>query len=269
MSVLSEDFIYLARDAHIAEDACTVVVDHCDLQNSSTLHHTVQSLISTKRPDTDVLTDHISSYEQKHTYTTERCPSANYQSPYRHLLEYLKCDETKACHLLMFLPSSVDNIVDHLQSKDSLTDVDVRSHLLELSGSTNLSSNGKGCNARSHQVNKSTNKKKNSEKPNSTRPGKTEPPKGNQCCYCKKHNHTYEGHTHKFCNRLKSALDNSASSAPPPAPSRDVVPYQANLTVNQQSDHGVALITSSLPHPVPTIPSGSAFKTPNDKTYKV
>ena len=29
------------------------------------------------------------------------------------------------------------------------------------------------------------------------------------------------------------------------------------------------MITSSLPHPVPTIPSGYAFKTANDKTYEV
>ena len=156
----------------------------------------------------------------------------------------------------MSLPSSIDNIVDYLHSKDSLTYVDVRSRLLELSGSTNLSSNDKALNARSHKVNKFTNKKKNSEKPNPTRAGKTEPPNGNQCSYCKQHNHPYEGHIHKCCNRLKSARDNSASSAPPPAPSRDVVPCRANVTVNEQYDHGVALITSSLPHPVPTIPSG-------------
>ena len=45
--------------------------------------------------------------------------------------------------------------------------------------------------------------------------------------------------------------------------------YGANLTVNEQYDHGIALITSSLPHPVPTISSGFAFKTANDKTYEV
>ena len=157
----------------------------------------------------------------------------------------------------MSLPSSMDNIVDNLQSKDSLTHVDVRSRLLELSGSSNFSSNGKALNTRSHKVNKSNNKKMNSEKPKPTRPGKTEPPKGNQCSYCKKHNHPDEGHTHKFCNRLKTAREGSSSSVPPPAPSRDAVPYGANLTVNEQHDHGVALITSSLPHPVPTIPSGS------------
>ena len=128
---------------------------------------------------TDVLTDHISSYQQKHTYTTERCRSANDQAPYRHLLEYLKCDETTTRHLLMSLPSSMDNIVDNLQSKDALTYVNVRSRLLDLSGSTNLSSNGKALNARSHKVHKSTNKKKNSEKPNRTRPATTEPHKGN------------------------------------------------------------------------------------------
>ena len=219
--------------------------------------------------DTDVLTDHISSYEQKHSYTTERCRSANNQSPYRHLLEYLKSDETIARHLLMSLPSSMHNIVANLQSKDSLTYVDVRSRLLVLSDSSNLSSNGKALNARCDKVNKFNNKQKNSEKPNPTRPEQTEPPKGNQCSYCKKHNHPYEGHTHKFCNRLKSASDNSASSAPSPALLRDVVPYRAYLTVKEQYDHGVAWITSSLPHPVPTIASGSAFQTANDKTYEV
>ena len=71
---------------------------------------------STKMQDTDVLTENISSYEQKHTYTTERCRSANVQLPYRHLLGYLKSDLTKARPLLMSLPSSMDDIVDNLQS---------------------------------------------------------------------------------------------------------------------------------------------------------
>ena len=115
MSFLSEDFIYLASDATTAKDAWKAVEDHRDLRNSSTLHHTVQYFFSTKMQDTDVLTDQISSYEQKQTYTTERCRSANDQSPYRHLLEYLKSDKTKARHLLMSLPSSMDDIVDNLQ----------------------------------------------------------------------------------------------------------------------------------------------------------
>ena len=67
MSFLSEDCIYLASDAPTAKDAWKAVEDHRDLRNSSTLQHTVQSFFSTKMQDTDVLTDHISSYEQKHT----------------------------------------------------------------------------------------------------------------------------------------------------------------------------------------------------------
>ena len=219
--------------------------------------------------DTDLFTDHIYYYEQNHTYTPERCRSANDQSPYSHLLENLNSDETKARHLLMSLPSCMDNLVDNLQWKDSLTYVDFRIRPLELSGSTDLSSNGKALNARSHGVNQSTNMKKNYEKPNPTRPGKTEPPQRNQCSYCEKHNHPCEGHTHKFCNRLTSARDNSASSAPQPAPSRDVLPYRSNLTVNEKYDYGVVWITTSLTHSVPTIPSGSAFKTVTDKRYEV
>ena len=176
MSFVSEDFIHLACDGPTAKDAWTAGEDHRDLRNSSTLHHAVQSFFSTRMQDTNVLTDHISSYKQKHTYTTERCRSAINQSPYRHLLENLKCDETKPRHLLMSLPLSMDNIIDNLQSKDSLTYVDVHSRLLVHSGSTNLSSNGKALNARLHEVNKYSNHKKNSEKPNSTGPGKTEPP---------------------------------------------------------------------------------------------
>ena len=38
--------------------------------------------------------------------------------------------------------------------------------------------------------------------------------------------------------------------------------------MNEAYDHGVPLVTSSLPHPVPTIPSGFAFKPGNDKTYE-
>ena len=169
----------------------------------------------------------------------------------------------------MSLPSSMDNIVDNISSKDSLTYDDVRRRILELSGSSNLCSNGKALHTHSHKVYKSNNKKKNSEKPNPTRPGKTEPPKGNQASYCKKHKHPYESHTHKFCNRLKTARKGSTSSVPPPAPSRDVVANHANLTVNEEYNHVAAWIISSLPHPVPDIASGSAFKTAYDKTYEV
>ena len=77
LSFLSEDFIDLASDATTAKDAWQAVEDHWDLRNSSTLQHTVQSFVSTQMQDTNVLTDHISSYEQKYTYTTERCRSAN------------------------------------------------------------------------------------------------------------------------------------------------------------------------------------------------
>ena len=142
MCFLSEDFIYLASDAPTAKDGWKAVEDYRDLRNSSTLHHTVQSFFSTKMQDTNVLTDHISSYEQKHTYNTVRCRRANDESTYRHLLEYLQSDETKARHLLMSLPSFMYNIVKKLQSKDSLTYVDICRHLPQLSGSTNLSSNG-------------------------------------------------------------------------------------------------------------------------------
>ena len=48
-----------------------------------------------------------------------------------------------------------------------------------------------------------------------------------------------------------------------------MVPYHANLTGNKQYDHDLAFIAFSLPHPVPTIPSGSAFKTANDNTYDI
>ena len=269
MSFLSEDFIYLASDAPTAKDAWKAVEDHRDLRNSSTLHHTVQSFFSTKMQDTDVLTDHISSYEQKHTYTTERCRSANDQSPYRHLLEYQKSDETKARHLLMSLPSSMDNIVDNLQSKDSLTYVDVRSRLLELSGSSNLSSDGKALNTCTHEVNNYNNEKKNCEKPYTTGPGKTEPHGGNKCSHCKTHGHEYDGYTDNFRNQLLFAHEGSSSSASPPASASDVVPSRANLTVNEPYDDGTALVTSSLAHPVLTILSGSALKTANDETYKL
>ena len=167
----------------------------------------------------------------------------------------------------MPLPSSMYNIVANLLSKDSLTYVAVRSRCLALAGSSKLYSNGKALNTPSHKVHKFNNKRKNTEKPNPTRPGKTEPPKGNQCSYCKQQNQPFEGHTHEFCNPHKSARDTSARSAPAPAPSSHVVAYRANLTVNEQCDHDIALLTSSRSHPVLTIASGSAFKPANDNTY--
>ena len=64
MTFLSEDFIYLASDGPTAKDAWKVVENYRDLRNSLPLHHTVQSFFSTKMQDNDILTDHISSYEQ-------------------------------------------------------------------------------------------------------------------------------------------------------------------------------------------------------------
>ena len=177
--------------------------------------------------------------------------------------------ETKARYHLMSLPSSLDNIIANLQSKDSLTYVNVRCCLLKLFSSSNLSSNGKALNTRSHEVHKSNYRKKNIQKPHPTQPGKNEPHKSNLYSYCKKHNHPHEGYAFKLCNRLQTALEDSSSSAPSPASYWDVFPYRPNLTVNKYSDYGIALITSSLPYSIPTIPAGSVFTTTNDQTYEV
>ena len=67
ISCQSEDFIDLRSDAHTGKDGWKVVEHHRDFRNSSTLHHRVQSFFSTKMQDTDVLPDHISSSEEKHT----------------------------------------------------------------------------------------------------------------------------------------------------------------------------------------------------------
>ena len=163
----------------------------------------------------------------------------------------------------------MDNIVGNLQSKYSLTYVDIRSCLLELSGSSNLSAHGTPLNTSSYTVNKFYNKKKNSEKPYPTRPGKTAPPKCNQYSYCKKHHHPYKSHTYNSCNRIKCPRDDSFCSVPLPERARDIVPYRANLTVNEQYDHGIVMITASLPHPITNIASGSAFTSANVTKYEV
>lgn len=114
MSALSEHFIYLTSDGPTAQDIWKVVEGYQDWQNSLPLHRIVPSLFTNKMLDTDVLTDHSSSHEKNHTHSTQRCWSANDLSPYRYLADYLKSDETIACHLLVALPSSIDNIVDKL-----------------------------------------------------------------------------------------------------------------------------------------------------------
>ena len=68
----------------------------------------------------------------------------------------------------MSFPTSMHNIVDNLQSTDSLTYVDIRSYLPELPGSTKLSSKRKALKTRSHNGNKFHNKEKTAEKPNPT-----------------------------------------------------------------------------------------------------
>lgn len=98
----------------------------------------------------------------------------------------------------MSAPSSMDNMVDNLQSKDSLTYVDVCSPLIKPSGAANLSSNGKALDAPSPEVNKFPNKQKNFKKHNPTRPVTTERPTVNQYSYSKKHNQPDERHIHKF-----------------------------------------------------------------------
>ena len=268
MSVLSEDFIYKASKAPTAKEAQKLVEDPLDLWNSATLHNTVQSFFSIKMQHNDLLTDPIFFQEQNHTYSSEPCRSANDPSPYHHLLEYLMYDEAKERHLLMSLPSSMDNIIDNLQSQDFLIYIDVRSRLLEHSGSSKRSSNSKALNARSYKVNISNNNNKISKELNPSLPEKTEPHPAKQFSYWKKHGPHCDGHTHEVYNQHKYSRIGSASAVAAPVHSRDVVPHRANRTVNEQCDHVVAFITYSLPHPVPTIASRSVFKTANDKTYE-
>ena len=52
ITLLSEDFIYLARDASTAEEAWNAVEDHRDSRNSLILHYTVAAFFSTNMQDT-------------------------------------------------------------------------------------------------------------------------------------------------------------------------------------------------------------------------
>ena len=100
------------------------------------------------------------------------------------------CNETKAAYLFVSLPPSMDNIVDNLQTKETIVYEDVRAKLLDLSANRTVAGNSKTA----YRV------QKPSDAPKGSGPGREE----KDCNWCRKRKMRSQGHTWNECRKLKA-----------------------------------------------------------------
>ncbi|KAI0998763.1 hypothetical protein K3495_g9431 [Podosphaera aphanis] len=140
-----------------------------------------------KMEEGESVSQHISRFETAYAHIYSRC--ANSSRPEATALRsFLSVEQVKVMYLFFSLPTSFNNIIDNLTTKDDLRFADVSRRLLDLNAMKLLdipsSSKAYFGNERSNSDNKTL-----------------------ECTYCKKHGVNYKGHVYNKCRKLQVHLD--------------------------------------------------------------
>ena len=219
MGMINEDCQELISCSVTAHESWKALEDACDRNNITNTFHTLFTLLDYQKDDSIAMPQHIQLFENHWNRLLEKVSFATSSSePYARGLKIAFMDSKLKAHMLLHsLPPSMANVVDNLQTKDSLTYNDVRSRLLDLASSSSAGMIGDAF------LVKKSNKKKDRNSNNSNNHNQD---KGNdlkpsiapadECSYCWKRNLPSKGHTHTNCAVLKQAQsdDNPTDSDP-------------------------------------------------------
>ena len=202
IAMINEDCQELISCSVTAHESWKALEDACDRNNITNTFHTLLTLLDYQKDDSIAMPQHIQLFETHWNRLLEKVSFATSGSElYARGLKLAFTDTKLKAHMLLHsLPTSMANVVDNLQTKDSLTYNDVRSRLLD-----HASSSSAGMIGDAFLVKKS-NKKKDRNSNNSQNKGNDLKPSiapADECSYCWKRNLPSKGHTHTNCAVLK------------------------------------------------------------------
>ena len=185
-SVFTDD-LTTVTDAASAQDAWQSLKDLYARETVNTTINLLKNVTERKLSDGASLQDHLTGFHNDWIRLKDR--SHQGKGGLSQTLQTLTAsNKAKAAFLLISLPSSMDNIVENLQTKIKVTYEDVRAKLLDISANKSVTT---GNSKTAYRVQKS---------------GDGSKPHGNEekdCTWCRKRKMRPQAHTWNECRKLK------------------------------------------------------------------
>ena len=177
-SVLADD-LTTVTDAATAHEAWQALKDLYDRETVNTTINLLKNISERKLSEGASLPDHLTGFHNYWIRLKDRSQQGRGE-PSRTLQALTASNEAKTAFLLISLPSSMDNIVDNLQTKERVTYEDARAKLLDISANKSIATAGTA-----YRVQRSgdTSRPKSPEEKDCT------------CSWCRKRKMRSQGHT--------------------------------------------------------------------------
>jgi len=210
IQMVSDEYKGLIGNNISSASAWKILEDTLDRKSVTSTIYPVNQVFDMKKTDAKSWSEHITEFESRWTNVNSKVSTATTTSKlWIQSLQLAFSDaEFKAHLLLRTLPPNMDNIVDNLLTKETLSYTDVWTKLLDLShdptpAGSALASYQKPP-KKSTQKGKYTASASTSSGSSSLRPGI---PPAKECSYCWKRHLPSKGHQHTECAVLKKAFE--------------------------------------------------------------
>jgi len=227
-SVMADD-LTTVTDATTAHEAWQALKDLYDRKTVNTTINLLKNISERKLPDGASLQDHLTGFHNNWIRLKDRSQQGRGELS-RTLQALTASNEVKAAFLLISLPSSMDNIVDNLQTKERVTYEDVRAKLLDISANKSVATAGNSKTA--YRVQRSG---------EASRP---KSPEEKDCTWCRKRKMRSQGHTWNECRKLKAhntkQREEKAQQVLHETRTEDSSPATAPMTSSSHSGHALA-----------------------------
>jgi hypothetical protein len=159
--------------------------DRFDRDTANTTITQLQALLSLVLTNRDDLSSYLTEFHNRWMRLDMRCAATKDNKLAKALHTVTQSDEAKAAFLLCSLPSSMENVIDNLQTKTNLTYSEVFGRLLDLGAGKSTDGDDKAYRSFA---------------------GPTGSGNGNgkECTWCKSKKDTYQGHLYSECRKLKA-----------------------------------------------------------------
>ena len=167
IALVSGEYKNLIGNYEHASAACKALENTLNRKSVSSTIYPINQVLYMQKDESKTWNEHITEFESRWTNANSKVATATKDSKaWIHGFQSVFSDEEFKAHLLLStLPSTMDNIVDNLRTKETLSYSDVRTRLLDLS-----SPDTAGSALMSHQKKKKESKPRSSMS-SSLRPG--------------------------------------------------------------------------------------------------